>query len=89
MISVQSPRSGRFGLLVFSSPYMTLKRILERVAELRRCLVDKPVVNWFVQKCTYRNLHARLSLISEGIVISYRKTCWSLDSAASEFLFIA
>ena len=35
---------------------LILKRILETVAAVLRCLVDKPVVKWFVQpRCTYRN----------------------------------
>ena len=32
-----------------------LKKILETVPVVFRCLVNKPVVKWFVQRCTCRN----------------------------------
>lgn len=38
-----------------------LKKILEKAVEIRRCLVNRPVVKWLVQKCTYRNLQVKFT----------------------------
>ena len=44
----------RTRLVVFHLLTCILKKILETVAVVLRCLVNKRVVKWFVKRCTYK-----------------------------------
>ena len=44
----------RTGLDVFHLLTCILKRILEKIAVVLRCLVNEPVIKWFVQRCTHQ-----------------------------------
>ena len=43
----------RTSLEIFHLLSCVLKEILETVAVVRRYLVNKPLVKWFVHRCTY------------------------------------